>query len=187
MSKSCTVKAALLVTMLIVFPVGPSLAEEQIFVQLVGSAGDEILGESVGVNHDDWIDAYGLEEAHGDLCSGSCGGGLGEIRFLKGADRASVRLHEAIGSGETLASATIEVCAVDQFGALDCRYRIELEGVRISAISVAGSACTESVNCVPAQTESVSLSYELIRWIYEDAEAGRIEFAWDTQSGGPPA
>ena len=159
---------------------GLSYAEEQIFVLLEG-----IPGESIDQAHVDWIDAFAFSEEHSLDCSDplNCQLTLGHLSFLKGTDKASSELRNRLVRGMEISNATIEICRVAP-GGFDCHYRIELERVFVEQMSLAGSGCTESANCVPVQTESVSLSYERIRWIWTDPGGGRIEFSWDLGGGG---
>jgi len=178
-SLQAVIKAALATT-LITFAGVCVIADEQIFVQL-----EQIPGESPDQAHQDWIDAYGLEGL--SYLQQSLPGWpvkVTGIVFVKGTDKASVPLMKKIAEGQIIPLAIIEICRPQQGGPPFCHLRIEMETVYVTEFSPAGSACTESTNCVPIQTERIGLSFHRITWIWRDPQGGEKTFLWDATAGG---
>jgi type VI secretion system Hcp family effector len=136
-------------------------AQDKTFVQVTGG----IVGESTDAGHPTWIDAYALDAS----VSAAFGGGGGtttfqDVSFLKGTDKATVGLFDAIARGTNLATVNIEVCR--STAPQQCYFKIELTNAKLTGVDLSGSSCVGSGACTPTQTESVSFNYAKIKWTY---------------------
>ena len=157
---------------------GIAAAQDQTFVCFDGSFD----GDSTDPDHTNWIDAYGLD--HGVAASPTGGAAtFTDVAFLKGTDKATVKLHEFLAKGLISPKVVIDVCRPGAGPGLNCYYTVVLENVKITAVDLAGSACVDPASsCTPPQTESVSLSFEKISWRNRDAAGQNIHFeCWDLQ------
>ena len=132
-------------------------AQDKTFVNI---SGGTILGESTDAAHPNWIDAYALDA--GVTAAGTAT--FQDVSFLKGTDRSSPGLFDAIARGVTFATVTIDVCR--STAPQQCYFKLELFNSRVKAVDLSGSSCVGSGACTPTQTESVSFNYTKIRWTY---------------------
>lgn len=166
------------------------LAQERAFVQIGSIAGD-----STDPAHTGWIDAYALDNKLIGAPPPVSGGSGGRPKFedyavLKGFDSTSPVLNQALAFGTNYPSAVIEVCRVGT-ATQECYLRIELADVQIATLNTSGSVCGAGGGCTPSVTESLTLRYHKIAWIYTPyvgGEAGtpvRRCFNVDTFAGCP--
>jgi type VI secretion system Hcp family effector len=135
-----------------------ALGADKTYVNIVG-----IPGQSTDPGHASWIDANALDTK---VTRGS--GGLAtfaDIAILKGTDKATPLLHAAVTSGQIFSDVTVEGCRQGQSGQ-ECYYRLELLGALVTGVDLSGSSCVGPGACTPAQTESVTLSFRTIKWVY---------------------
>lgn len=147
---------------MLLFAVVPAAAANLLFVQI----GD-VQGDSTEIDHENWIKVFGL--SHGASTPVAPGSGKGTeppdftvITFLKSTDKATHALHLAAASGSVYPDAFIDVCRDVGGGPPECFYRLHLQGVRISAIEVAGGSCIDPSDCGGALTEKVELAFTAI-------------------------
>lgn len=156
----------------------PALAQDRTYV-LVSSIG----GESTDPSHLNWIDAYALDTQV--LKTGGSATQFPDIAFLKGTDRATPLLHDAVSKGTNFPTANIEVCRPAATGQ-QCYYRINLSTVIVTAVDLAGSSCVGPGACTPTMTESIKLDYTRIEWIYTPYTGGvpgtPVKRCWDIPS-----
>jgi type VI secretion system Hcp family effector len=147
------------------------MAQEKSYVNI-----PTIPGESTDPLHVAWIDGYGLDHT----ATRPSGGGavIGEVAILKGADRATPFLHEALVLGTNLGLVKVELCGAPPSGPPRCYYRVELTNAKVTKVSVAESACA-SGSCTPAETESVTFTFSRIQWVYTDPAGTVIKKCWD--------
>jgi type VI secretion system Hcp family effector len=152
-------------------------AQDKTFVSVPG-----ISGESTDANHATWIDAYAFDEGvskTGQLAAAN----FQVVSFLKGSDAATPKLQDAVAAATHFASKVIiEVCRAGT-SPQQCYYRIELENASIVNEALSGSSCVGSGACTPAQTESVGIKFDKIRWIYTPWTGGapgtQVIACWD--------
>lgn len=167
-----------------------AMAQERAFVQ-IGS----IVGDSTDPAHSGWIDGYALDnKLYGP--PPPVGGGSGgratfeDYAILKAFDSTSPVLNQGLASGTNYPNAVIEVCRVGT-PTQECYLRIELTNVQIATLNISGSVCGASGSCTPSVTESLTLRYHKIAWIftpYVGGEAGtpvRRCFNVDTNASCP--
>lgn len=142
-----------------------AVAQDRTFVSIAAIPGD-----STDTGHLNWIDAYALDTG---VVSPAGGGAaqFSDVAFLKGPDKATPHLHDAIAVGVVYPLAIIEVCRPGT-PAQQCYYRVELTNASVSGVSLSGSSCVGSGACTPTQTESVSFRYTKIKWIYTPFTGG---------------
>ncbi len=166
----------LAVVAVLTLAISATVAEDQIFFNF-----GNLQGDSTDQNHGGWIDAYALDEAYSrPPQAGSAT--LDDIAILKGTDRSTPELIKHLIQAISVPTATIDVCRPGP--PQECYYRIELDGARIHAFNLAGSACVDAAtSCTPTQTESVTISFDKIRWIYTPYTNGNpdptVEYCWD--------
>jgi type VI secretion system secreted protein Hcp len=139
-------------------------ADEKTFVSIAN-----LPGESTDSAHPNWIDAYALDA--GITTPGSVAS-FSDVSVLKGTDRSTPGLNDALARGVILPLVVIEVCRTG--APQQCYYRVELTNARVSATQLSGSSCVGSGACTPAQTESVSFKYTKIKWIYTPWTGGTM-------------
>jgi type VI secretion system Hcp family effector len=132
-------------------------AEDKTFISIAS-----IPGESTDAAHPAWIDAYALDA--GITAAGGSSSAFQDIAVLKGTDKATPGLNDAISRQINLGLVTIEVCR--NTAPQQCYYKIELTNTKMSGTSLSGSSCVGPGACTPTQTESVSFKYTKIRWTY---------------------
>jgi type VI protein secretion system component Hcp len=100
----------------------------------------DVNGSVATKGHEGWSEvlAYGLGAA-GGVASGGAGGagGRGEwhqLALLKGRDTATGPILERLARGSSIATVDLEVCSTTATG--PCRFRVRLERVRVSAMSL---------------------------------------------------
>lgn len=131
-------------------------AADKTYVQVPG-----VPGESTDATHVAWIDAYALSSG---ISAAGAVSSFGDVSVLKGTDKSSPLLDDAIARGLTYTTVTIEVCR--DTSPEQCYYKVELTNAKVTGIDLSGSACVGSGACTPSQTESVSFSYTKIKWTY---------------------
>lgn len=154
-------------------------ADDKTFVLIGGMPG-----ESTDTAHAAWIDAYGLDSS---LTNGGGATAFNEVSILKGTDKATPGLHDAIARVLTLPLVTIEVCR--NTAPQQCYYKVELTNVRVSNLQLSGSSCVGSGACTPTQTESVGFKYTRIKWTYTPWSGGSpgtpVVKCYDIPTGSP--
>jgi type VI protein secretion system component Hcp len=99
-------------------------------------------------------------------------------------------LNQALIFATNYPSAVIEICRVGT-PTQECFLRIELGDVQIASLNISGSVCGASGSCTPSVTESLTLRFHKIAWIftpYVGGEAGtpvRRCFNVDTNASCP--
>lgn len=152
--------------------IGPAaLAQERAFVQF-----STIISESTDPGHPGWIDAYAIDNKITGPVPPAGGGAGGRATFdvyafLKGFDATSPVLNLAMINGTHFATVSIEICRVGT-PTQECYSRIELSDVLVSALTTSGSVCGASGSCTPSITESLTLNYRKIAWIYTPYSGG---------------
>jgi type VI secretion system Hcp family effector len=156
---------------LLVLGASSAAAVEQVFVNIA-----TIPGESTQPGHVNWIDAYALSH-DGTRPSGSSLS-LSEVTVLKGPDRATPQLHNALAVATNLGLVTVQLCGTAAAEPSRCYYKLELSNTRVTGVSVAESTCSAD-GCTPAHTESVSFSFSRIKWFYTDPAGAETSRCFD--------
>lgn len=141
------------------------------FFHEVQSAGymkyDGIDGESEDAGHEQWIDILAIDYSliqPRDHASGMASGKRQHkpLTITKPVDKATPLLMKAIGNNEIGKKVTIELVRIDPKSQREETYfRIELEDVRITSVSVSGGGSADE-----PPTEEVAFYYSKITWTY---------------------
>ncbi len=149
-------------------------------------------GESLDDKHKNWIELLGFSHQMDQPTSasrGSAGGAAtgrvvhGDFIISKYIDKASPKIYEAISKGTHFKKMKIECCRA---GGSQVKYlEINLEEVLIASVSL--SKHSGSAEDLP--TESVSLNYGKIEWIYtqqkrnDGSGGGNVAAKYDLSAG----
>jgi type VI secretion system Hcp family effector len=139
-------------------------------------------GEAQASGHESWIEV--LAYSHNVMAVDPTGavrtaGSVqhAPLRITKMVDKASPKLYEKCVNGETITSVKLDCCTV--FGEyLKVFYQIELQNAQISSAQDFGIVAGEGI-----PTETVSFTYESIRWTYTEYDAagqskGTVQTPW---------
>lgn len=149
----------------------PAMAQEKVYVTI-----PTIPGESTDPLHLASIDGYGLD--HSATRPPASAAVISEVAILKGPDKATPLLHEALVLGTNLGLVKVELCGAPPSGPPRCYYRVELTNTKVTKVAVAESSCA-SGSCTPAETESVTFTFTRIQWVYTDPAGTVIKKCWD--------
>jgi len=170
---------------------------------------DGVKGESLDDKHKDWIELVGFGHQISQPVSqtvSSAGGAAtgrtqhGDFLVHKFVDAASPKLYEAASNGKHFAKAKIEVCRA---GGSQVKFlEISLEEVMVSQIHIEspaakGNGSTNGATTAAAgptkvydlPTESVSLNYGKIEWVYtqqkrkDGSGGGNVSAKYDLTAG----
>jgi len=172
---------------------------------------DGVKGEALDDKHKDWIELAGFGHQITQPVSqtvSSAGGAAtgrtqhGDFQIHKYVDAASPKLYEAISNGKHFSKAKIEVCRA---GGSQVKFlEINLEEVMISSVKLdspnngvvhvagfqaPGSAPANSQPKNDLPTESVSLNYGKIEWVYtqqkrkDGSGGGNVSAKYDLTAG----
>jgi len=143
---------------------------------------EDVDGEAMEQNHKNWIEV--LAYSHNVMTADSTDpirstGAIkhNPLRITKMIDKASPKLYEKCISGETILSVELECCM--PFGeVLKVFYKIELHNAMIASAQDFGIVSGEGI-----PTETVSFTYESIKWTYTEYDAagqakGNVETPW---------
>ncbi|UCG04571.1 MAG: type VI secretion system tube protein Hcp [Candidatus Heimdallarchaeota archaeon] len=139
-------------------------------------------GEAQAQDHENWIEV--LAYSHNVMTADPTGavrtaGSVqhAPLRITKMVDKASPKLYEKCVNGETIVSVKLDCCTA--FGEdLKVFYQIELQNAMITSAQDFGIVAGEGI-----PTETVSFTYESIRWTYSEFDAagqkkGDIQTPW---------
>lgn len=149
------------------------------FLKIEGIKGESTAGRG----HDDWIEieSFGWGAARSSGGTGQSrrrsSASFGDMTVAKKVDDASPNLYLACASGKHYPTAEL---VVRKAGSGDFYFRIRLEDVLVSSVSVSGSA----LDAEPI--EDVSLTYGKIHWEYnpegETGPGGNVQTGWDLEA-----
>ena len=148
----------------------------------------EIKGEATDRRHEDWIEIQAFNvglSAKVELASGSGGSSIKpsflDVGVVKAVDRASPQLFAAVTNSNALyKKVTIDLNSGSQDPAIPLLARLELDNVLLSALEVRAAA-----NGEPRPTESISLNFEKITFIYYLPDGSSTEAGYDLKTGTP--
>ena len=134
---------------------------------------DGILGESIDVNHQDWID---IESFNWSEAMASIGGGGGraagkvsmaDFNFAMRTNLASAKLFLACATGKRIASAELDVCT-PMGEAVSPRRFLEFyfDGVTITSYNIAGST---PMDCPVDEFSIAFTKITMTYWQYDDS------------------
>ena len=148
----------------------------------------EIKGEAKDERHMDWIEIQafnvGVNRPPPSFPGG--GGGPGKPSFsdvgvVKMVDRASPALFAAVTSNrEAFKKVTIDLKSDTLEPAMPLLARLELENVLLSSLEVQAAA-----DSTPKPSESISLNFEKITFIYYLSEGSSSKAGYDLKTGTP--
>lgn len=147
-----------------------------------------IKGEATDLRHEDWIEIQAFNvgvTAKVKTGSESEGSSIGpsflDVSLVKRVDRASPQLFAVITSGTTpFKKVTIDLKSGSQDPAIPLLARLELDNVLLSALDVRAAANSE-----PRPTESISLNFDKITFIYYLPDGSSTEAGYDLKTGIP--
>ncbi|MEX1041302.1 MAG: type VI secretion system tube protein Hcp [Pirellulaceae bacterium] len=148
-------------------------------------------GESVDADHKDWINLLSVSQSlNRPMNFGASGSSrhtssvnCGDVICVKEADKSTPKLIEAICLGKVFP--TVKLDLVQSIG--DTKrvpyMQWELKNVMVTDYSVGGETTSGS-----PPTESVSLNFEEIKWIYtqygkDGAKKGSVPVTWKVEEG----
>jgi type VI secretion system secreted protein Hcp len=150
---------------------------------------DGVEGEALDDKHKNWIEllsfSHGMTQPVSSTRSSAGGAATGRVdhgdfTITKYVDKASPKLYDAISTGKPFKKVKIECCRA---GGSQVKYfEITLEEVLISSISMSSGG-----GDVP--TESVSLNYSKIEWVYtqqkraDGSGGGNVAAKYDLAAG----
>ena len=152
---------------------------------------DGVDGEASDMDHEGWIDLTSFSapvHEHGTSTGATRRRGdviLEDLTFVKGVDKASPKLSEAVCNGKVFPKVEIHVTAAFTDSGIATYYAYELKNVRVTSYSVR-AAGSSGVDAVPQ--EEMSLNFEEIKVTYTKADAkgkskGNAETTWKVEKG----
>lgn len=157
---------------------------------------DGIKGESTDDKHKDWIEVLSFDHSMMQPVSstkssaGGASGGRaqhGDFALVKNVDLSSPKLYEALSNGKHLSKAKLEVCRA---GGSQIKFlEITLEQVMISQVHLNSPMQANATNGDLIPTESVSLNYGKIEWVYtqqkrsDGSGGGNVNAKYDLTAG----
>lgn len=149
----------------------------------------DIKGEATDKNHKDWIEVLSVSQGVSRPMSAGTSNAtsqrnrsaatLGDIVCVKVVDASSAKLAEAVCDGKNFDTVKLDICTSVGDDSRKPYFQWELKNVFITHYDISGST-TDSA----APTETISLNYAQIRWIYDkigkDGKSqGKVEAGWD--------
>ncbi len=139
-----------------------------------------IPGEATEKNHEDWIDvlaySHNIQTPY-EVGTGRSAGSVenAPLRITKMLDKSSPKLYEACADGNVIPLVELDFCMtnIDR----DVFYNIELQNARIVSVQDFGVVSGDY------PTETVSFTYEKVRWTYTEYDAagnpkGDVQSDW---------
>ena len=155
---------------------------------------DGVPGEATDDKHKDWIEllSYNHDMSQPVSSTRSSAGGAatgrtqhGDFTITKFVDKASPKLYEAVSNGKHFSKAKIEVCRA---GGSQVKFlEITLEEVMVSGVQLNSHGSSKDGQELP--TESVTLNYGKIEWIYtqqkrkDGSGGGNVTAKYDLTAG----
>jgi type VI secretion system secreted protein Hcp len=152
---------------------------------------DGVPGECTEDKHADWIEVlsfdHGITQPTSATASSAGGGTTGQsehkdFSFVKYIDKASPKLYELCSTGKHIKDATLELWRA---GGDKVKYlEVVMEEVVISGVHPGASKTSDGF-----PTESVSLNYGTIKWVYtqqkrkDGSGGGNVTGGWDLIKG----
>jgi type VI secretion system secreted protein Hcp len=148
----------------------------------------DIKGESTDASHKEWIDlmsvSMSIDRPTGGTNARRNKGSahLGDIMITKELDASTPKVIEAICDGRNFGEVQIDLCSSQGGSKRVPFFTVKMKNVRVSNYSVSGHSVGDSA------TESMSLNYEEIEWIYDKMgkdgkSTGKVDASWKVEEG----